>query len=82
MDRISILTNQVGVCDVVIYQGHTSTQLQQGLDPDCHPEIKGVTEKMLRVTDQAPLVGFHGMADEMGIYALSAIFADGVSPGC
>lgn len=83
IERISILTNENGVCDFVVYQGKSkkATYMQKS-DPDCVPEVEGVSEKTLRITDDAPLVGFHGMADSQGLYALGAIFVDTFSTEC
>lgn len=81
-DRISILTNEaLGVCDVVIYQGKTSTSLSKNT-MECQVELEGVEETMIRLVPETPLVGFHGMSNEDGITSLGLILVDIMDPQC
>jgi hypothetical protein len=75
-DRISILSDEnSGICDVVIHKGHKKSYLNENA-VDCQTELKGITETSLRLTEEAPLVGFHGMVDGSGIVSLGLILLD------
>ena len=37
---------------------------------------------MIRLTDEAPLVGFHGWSDENGLVSLGLILYDSLDPVC
>lgn len=81
-DRISFITTEQGICNVVIYQGRKTTYLNQDVDGDCEIENKGVYETMLRIPEETPLVGFHAMSDDFGMASLGAIFVDTMSSMC
>lgn len=81
-DRISILTDELqGVCNVVLYQGKKRTSLS-GDDQECQIELQGIEEYMIRLTPEAPLVGFHGMATADGLDSLGLILLDNLSGQC
>ena len=60
-DRIKIIEDQDGICDVIIYQGNKAKSLSLATK-DCQPALTGVKETMLRLPRETPLVGFHGKA--------------------
>ena len=82
-DRISILTSEdQGICNVILYQGHT-TKINLSEDTqECQVELKGVEETMIRLTPEVPLVGFHGMATEDSLDSLGLILVDTLNPRC
>ena len=62
-DKIAILVDDSnGVCDVVFYAGKASSHLSSNRK-DCERGDDWITEYMIGLTDEAPLVGFHGMSD-------------------
>ena len=82
-DRISILEDSIegGICDVVIYQGNKATSLSKDTE-GCMEQLKGITETIIRLPEHTPLVGFHGMADYLGLHSLGLIFVDTESSVC
>ena len=80
-DRISILTDIDGVCDVVFYEGREQIHLAKNTE-DCMGEYADIEETMIRLTEEAPLVGFHGMADFEGLVSLGLILLDNLDPVC
>ena len=81
-DRIGILVDQnSGVCDVVLYQGENESHLSQSAY-DCKTRSAGVTETMLRLPEETPLVGFRGKVDEHGLVSLGLILVDTIDPIC
>ena len=45
-------------------------------------ELKGITETVLRLPEETPLVGFHSMSDYDGMMSLGVILYDATEPGC
>lgn len=80
LDRINIIMNEDGICDVVLWQGHKQNHLSKR--DDCTPGTIGVIEKDYRITKEAPLVGFHGVTDSVAITDLGLIFVDAMTPSC
>jgi len=78
-DKIAILVDDdEGVCDVVFYKEDMSSHLAK----KCKKEDDTVTEYMIRLSDEAPLVGFHGMSDSYGLTSLGLILLDKHDPVC
>ena len=86
IDRVSIVYDHNGVCDLVVYDGNDgirSTNMTKDLE-NC--QVGGsdykIQEVTLKMFTQTPLVGFHGRVDEYGIVELGLIFFDAVSDEC
>ena len=81
-DRIGIVVDEeYGVCDVKIYQGDEITNFSMNQE-NCHPKGEGMSETEIRITDDTPLVGFHGMGDGMGMTSLGLILLDASESVC
>ena len=81
-DRIAILVDDdEGVCDVVFYKDEMSSHLARTAKK-CKSDDESVTEYMTRLSDEAPLVGFHGMSDSYGLTNLGLILLDSLDPEC
>jgi len=78
---LSIMSNSLGVCDVILHASDSETHLSVGSSA-CHENVRGVNQTMMRLTPQAPLVGFHAMADDDGLTSLGLIFFDALTPEC
>lgn len=76
-----MVDKNVGVCDVILYQGSTESHLSQSTY-DCVLKKEGVTETMWHLSELAPLVGFHGEVDSEGIKALGLILFDTLDANC
>ena len=76
-----MVDKNVGVCDVILYQGSTENHLSQSAY-DCVLKKESVTETMWHLSELAPLVGFHGEVDSEGIKALGLIFYDTLDASC
>lgn len=81
-DKVAILVNEnEGVCDVVFYKNEMSSHLARNYQ-DCSKGDALITEYMTRLSDEAPLVGFHGMSDSYGLTSLGLILLDSLDPVC
>ena len=49
---------------------------------DCKPGMAGIEEISMRMTEETPLVGFHGRVDSYGLRSLGVIMLDTMSPSC
>lgn len=81
IDRISITKNDEGICDVTLWEGHKPTYLS-GDYVDCTAEEDGGQLFSYRITEETPLVGFHGRTDGLTLTALGLIFVDTTTPAC
>ena len=80
IDSISIIYNDVGICDFAVFQGKDKISLTE--EPfDCDPLI-GARKKVLTITPEKPLVGFQGLVDNNGIEQLGLILLDTISEDC
>lgn len=82
-DRISILADDTTgyICDVIFYQGRQKQSLSKD-NSECIAELTGITETMIRLPEQTPLVGLHGLADGQGLMSLGLIMVDTQDHNC
>lgn len=45
-------------------------------------ELSGINETVIRLTPEAPLIGFHGTTDSHGLNQLGLILLDATDPTC
>lgn len=84
IDRVSILSDTEGVCDVIIYDGNDGIR-QTNLTKNnryCKPGQTYIEDVTLSVSAATPLVGFHGRVNNSGIVQLGLIFYDDISDEC
>ena len=69
IDRVSIISDVEGVCDVIIYDGNDGirqTNLTKN-NKHCKPGQTYIEDVTLSVNTATPLVGFHGRVNDNGI---------------
>ena len=82
-DLIAIYSDDQGVCNVVFSEGIKEPQHLSKDTQDCDPKSNSnIKENVIRLTDEAPLVGFHGMSDPNGLVSLGLILLDNLDPVC
>lgn len=82
-DAISILSSDdLGVCDVILHQGTTSSKSLASAQPACTSGAEGIEVDSFQLPEETPLVGFHGLVDAYGLVSLGPILLDTIDPMC
>ena len=79
---ISILYDEIGVCDVIIKRGDGTEESLSVDNFDCQVEFDSITSRSYDLPRETPLVGFHGVAYEEGLESLGLILLDSFDPVC
>ena len=79
---ITILYDEIGVCDVIIKRGDGTEESLSKDNFDCQAEFDSITSKSYDLPRETPLVGFHGIAYEEGLESLGLILLDSLDPVC
>ena len=83
IDKIDILSDTQGVCDVILYDNTTQSSLSLSNATDkCKPKLSGIESISMTVPQEVPLVGFHGRVNEFGLVSLGLIMLDTISSKC